>query len=103
MLATVLPDVNDETIFSIVAQFLRTYPFGSRSDTHSDYDTRDLAETEDIEGLNDSPEGPSRTIKSLLYYIAEEQAGWSTSELSERGNVIVRSVDIRLAARLLAS
>jgi len=29
--------------------------------------------------------------------------GWSTSELSEHGNVIVRSVDIRLAARLLAS
>jgi len=74
MLSTVLPDVNDETIFSIVAQFLRTYPFGSRSDTHSDHDTRDLAETEDIEGLNDSPERPSQSIKSLLYYIAEEQA-----------------------------
>lgn len=74
ILAAVFTDVNDEIISREVAEFLRTYPFSSHSDTESDRDTRDLAETEDMEGLNDSPEGPSQGIKGLLYYIAEEQA-----------------------------
>ncbi|KAK5130786.1 hypothetical protein LTR08_001676 [Meristemomyces frigidus] len=70
-LSEAFPDVEKRVIVRAIRAFLEEEAavWGLGSDPN---DT-DIAETEDLEGLN-SAQGPSQGIKGLLYYIAEEDA-----------------------------
>ncbi|TKA23280.1 hypothetical protein B0A50_07337 [Salinomyces thailandicus] len=70
-----LPGIDSQVIADVLRQYihetLRTAP-AELSD--SDNNRTDLAETEDLDAVEDTPREQSQGIKGLLYYIAEQDA-----------------------------